>query len=308
MPDLSSVKSREDLTSLMASRYPEKTQSQIRNWISQVWAFARTIAIGDQVAMPSKLNPNVEFGTITSGYAYHTEFPADARHVRRVKWEQSVPRSAIPQDIRFTLGAFLTVCRVERNNAEERLRQILASPSDNLELPSAHTAEPTIDTEPDIEELARDAMRDHIGRNFVGHDLAKLVETVLVAQGYHTRLSPPGPDGGIDILAGLGNHGFEQPRLAVQVKSGLTAVDTSVFREFQGVMRHFGADYGLIVSWGGFRPTVQREVPREFFRIRLWNDREFIDELTNVYDELPAPVRAKLPLKQIWVLAENLDE
>src|SRR5207253_2508752 len=53
----------------------------------------------------------------------------------------------------------------------------------------------------DIERLARDQITAHIGRRFVGHDLARLVAAVPEAEGYVTKLSPPGPDAGVDVLA-----------------------------------------------------------------------------------------------------------
>ena len=39
---------------------------------------------------------------------------------------------------------------------------------------------------------------------FCGHNLVRLVEAILKAQGYVTTKSEPGKDNGIDILAGSG--------------------------------------------------------------------------------------------------------
>ena len=59
-------------------------------------------------------------------------------------------------------------------------------------------------------------------------------------------VSPPGADGGVDILAGKGPLGFDPPRLVVQVKSQDAPVDVGVLRELQGVMHQFNADQA---SW-----------------------------------------------------------
>ena len=48
---------------------------------------------------------------------------------------------------------------------------------------------------------------------------AKFHSCALSAEGYITEFSAPGPDGGVDILAGGGTLGFQEPRLCVQVKS-----------------------------------------------------------------------------------------
>lgn len=42
--------------------------------------------------------------------------------------------------------------------------------------------------------------------------MIRLVEAVLEAEGDVTELSPPGADGGVDILAGSGPLGFSRSR------------------------------------------------------------------------------------------------
>ena len=123
-----------------------------------------------------------------------------------MKWiGENIPRSNFAQDLLFSFGSALTICRISRNNAEERLRNMeknrWAAGSDGyvtVDLPSDETEE----TFQDVEELARDQIIRLIGSRFKGHELARLVNGILAAQGYHTFMSPPGPDGGVDILAG----------------------------------------------------------------------------------------------------------
>ena len=44
-------------------------------------------------------------------------------HYRAVNWfATDIPRSNFDQDILYSFGAFLTICRISRNNAEERIR------------------------------------------------------------------------------------------------------------------------------------------------------------------------------------------
>jgi len=122
------------------------------------------------------------------------------------------------------------------------------------------------------------------------------------------RQSPPGPDGGVDILAGSGPLGFDQPRLAVQVKSGITQVDVDVYRAFSGVMDTFKADHGLIVSWSGYRGTVLDEAAKNYFKIRLWDAQDLVRNVQSYYDKLPEDIQAELPLKQIWILLPEEEE
>ena len=144
-------------------------------------------------------------------------------------------------------------------------------------------------------------MRQHVTQLFAGHDLADLVGHVLVARGYSSvSVSPPGADRGVDILAGSGPLGLDQPRLAVQVKTGQDGVDE--YRSLRGVMEDFRADQGLLVAWSGFKGTVRQEARTSHFTIRLWDADDLLDGLFEAYEGLPDAIRSRLPLKRVWAL------
>lgn len=157
----------------------------------------------------------------------------------------------------------------------------------------------------DIEQYAHDTIRTYISRHFKGHDFTRLVSAILEAQGYRVRQSPEGADGGVDIIAGRGPLGFDPPRLAVQVKSSDSPIDVKVLRELQGVMKNYGAEQGLVVAWGGYRGTVEKEAARLYFEIRLWDDSQVIQMLLEHYEKLSETIQAELPLKRIWTLIEE---
>lgn len=158
---------------------------------------------------------------------------------------------------------------MQRNNAEEQVRVLLSkvptkSPDTNQE------AGTELEAPLNIQQYTDDQIRDYIAQKFKGHDLARLVAAVLKAQGYKVQISPPGADGGVDIIAGYGPMGFDSPRLVVQVKSGDVPIDVKVLRELQGVMKNFRAKHGLLVAWGGYKTSVTKEAAQLFFEIRLW--------------------------------------
>jgi restriction system protein len=95
----------------------------------------------------------------------------------------------------------------------------------------------------DIEQEARDEIRDYIIRKAKGHKLSRIVASILRAKGYTTHESPEGPDMGVDILASPGTLGFGQPKICVQVKSTSSPTDRMVLDQLVGVMKKFGADY-----------------------------------------------------------------
>jgi restriction system protein len=161
----------------------------------------------------------------------------------------------------------------------------------------------------DHEQLARDEIAALIMRRFKGHGLERLVGAILRAQGYVTYHSPTGSDRGVDILAGSGQLGFGSPKICVQVKSEQTPVDNPTFSQLLSTMQSTGADQGLLVAWGGFKSSVEREVPRNFFKVRLWDQKTLLDQLFQHYERLDEEIRAELPLKRIWtVVPDETDE
>lgn len=299
--DLSEIATREELRQVLEKAYPDAKGVILGSFETQLWSFLREMQTGDLVALPLKQRPAVVFGRVAGPYQYRRELSADAPHTRPVEWIKEVARTAIDQDLLFSLGARRTVCRVHRNNAEERVRALLeGEPFPPISVPPDATDEGQ--GEIDLEATAQDQIRRFIGRRFKGHRFTHLVAAVLSAQGYKLRVAPTGPDGGADILAGSGELGLDRPRIAVQVKSGDAPVDIKDVRELQGAMRTFQADHGLFVAWGGFRQSVDRELPRLFFEIRLWNSDDLLQEIFRLYDKMPGEVQTELPLKRIWVL------
>jgi restriction system protein len=70
-------------------------------------------------------------------------------------------------------------------------------------------------------------------------------------------------------------------------------------------MKDFGAEQGLLVSWGGFKRSVLSEARRAFFEIRLWDAGNLVEEVQQHYDQFPEGLKAELPLKRIWTLVQE---
>lgn len=307
LPDLTDVRDRDVLSDLISESYPSAGAGRIRNWLSQLWTFRARIAVGDLVVLPLKTRSSIAIGRIAGDYS----FSAEGEHQRSVDWiEKDLPRSRFDQDILYSFGAFMTICQIKRNNAEERVLAVLAGKSSTLIRVEADTdfsdSENSLaDYLPDLEQIARDQIRNLISQKFRGHDFSRLVAEILKAQGFQVKESPPGADGGIDIIAGKGAMGFDTPRLAIQVKSSDSALGVTVLRELQGVIRNFRADQGLIVSWGGYKTTTLKEASKVFFDVRLWDSDDVVRFIQEHYDSLSDSIQAELPLKPVWILASG---
>jgi len=297
LPDLSGIKTREELAELCNRFYPVAKKMKIANYVGQIWRFIHVIQKEDLVALPLKTQSAIAIGKVESDYEYR-EIANNVTHIRHVKWLKIIPRSSFGQDTLYSFGASMTVCKIERNDAENRVKKILEGRRS-----SEGVINPEIDEEEiDIEEYAKDQIIKYVDANFKGHNLARLVDAILQAQGYVTRQSPPGPDGGVDILAASGPLGFDAPRICVQVKSSSSAIDVKVLRELQGVVSKVRASQGLLVSWGGFTTQALQEARDAFFSIRLWDQGALLDEIFKYYERFDDELKAELPLKRIWGL------
>lgn len=294
--DLSKIKSREELTQLYLKLNPGSKKMKAANEVGQIWRFIQEIQKGDLVALPLKMQSGISIGKVESDYQYK-EITPNIKHIRYVKWIKTIPRSAFDQDILYSLGAFMTVCQIERNEAENRVKQLLKE-----EIPSVEEGALEGEEIIDVEEYAKDQIIKYIDKKFKGHNLARLVNAILEVQGYKTTVSPPGPDGGVDILASGGTLGFDNPKICVQVKSSSAPVDVKILRDLKGTMRDVKAEQGLLISWSGFKDTVIKGAKNDFFFIRLWDQGDLLNEIFRCCDRFDDELKAELPLKRMWGL------
>jgi restriction system protein len=90
------------------------------------------------------------------------------------------------------------------------------------------------------------------------YDFQDLVADLIRAMSYHVSwISPPGKDGGLDILAWPDALGTRLPRLKVQVKRQQQAVSVDGLRSFMALLGE--DDVGLFVCTGGFTKDAETE-------------------------------------------------
>lgn len=326
VPDLSDASTREAVAVVVAAVFSDLSPAAQANYTGQLWALRGRIQVGDLLAMPMKTTQEIAVGRVTRAYNYLAdELDPAQRHVVHVDWVRTdVPRANVKQDLLYTLGSALSIFAPTKNRAVQRLEAILRDGQDPGAVApvadgrsagvgtsvSADVDEVTDDDvdEPelhaDIEQVAADRIRARIGEDFAGHEMAFLVGAVLEAEGFRCKTSPPGADRGIDIVAGRGVLGAESPRLIVQVKSGGPVGDV-VLRDLMGVVSSQGADLGLLVAWGGLTKPARDTVYGQQFRLRVWTADDLIEAITRVYERLPEETQSKLPLKRVWVLADD---
>jgi restriction system protein len=137
--------------------------------------------------------------------------------------------------------------------------------------------------------------------NMPPYDFQKLVAGLLQGMGYHvTWVAPPGPDGGVDIIAQSDPLGINGPRIKVQVKRS-DRMDVKEMRAFLALVGD--GDVGLFVSTGGFRKPAEEFVRnQERRRTMLIDLQRLFDLWVEHYDKIPEEARRLLSLKPVYFL------
>lgn len=135
------------------------------------------------------------------------------------------------------------------------------------------------------------------------YEFQDLVADLLRAMSYHVSwVSPPGKDGGVDILAWPDPLGTRPPRIKVQVKRQQQAVSVDGLRSFMAVLGD--DDVGLFVSTGGFTKDAEWEArTQEKRRITLISLDKLFDLWVEHYEKLTDQARRRLPLRSIRFLS-----
>lgn len=134
------------------------------------------------------------------------------------------------------------------------------------------------------------------------YDFQDLVADLLRAMDYHVSwVSPPGKDGGVDILAYNDPLGTKPPRIKVQVKRVGQRVPTDTLRSFSSLIG--SNDVGLFVSTGGFTKDAEEFArAQETRKITLIDLDKLVELWVQFYDKLEDSARRRLPLTPIYFL------
>jgi len=134
------------------------------------------------------------------------------------------------------------------------------------------------------------------------YDFQRLVADLLQAMGYYVSwVSPPGKDGGVDIIAYTDPLGTKLPRIKVQVKRVGQKIDNDGLKSFLAIINDH--DVGLYVSTGGFtRDAEEFARVQERRQITLIDLDRLVELWIEHFDRLSESARRRLPLTPIHFL------
>ena len=138
------------------------------NWASQVWPFAHEMKKGEIVVLPSKIKPVIHFGKITGDYEFLPNNDNPYYHAHQVDWFAcDILRTAFDQDILYSFGAFMTICRIKQ---EDRIKAVIHAQKQGKKAPQITPQEPQDDEEArDIENEALGVITNLIIQKTKGH-------------------------------------------------------------------------------------------------------------------------------------------
>lgn len=311
--DLTGLNEREQFREILREAYPQAPNGRIIQNSGQFHLFCCRMQLGDKVLMPRKGKGLVSVGKIISEYGFDPAGDGGFTSYRSVRWQdEDVPKASFDSELQSKLNAATTFCRINADNVVNRVAAAIQGKPNvknaNHEAgsDSSDDGDSASDSALNLHDQARDQIRQWLQQNYKGHEMERLIAGILEAQGYTVFRSPIGADKGVDLLAGKGGLGFDEPRLCVQVKTETSPIGRQVLDQLIGVMQNTHAHHGLLVSWSGFKKTVEQEEASQFFRVRLWSSDQVVDELLGCYENLSEELQSEIPLQRTWILSDTV--
>ncbi|MCA1765562.1 MAG: restriction endonuclease, partial [Desulfobulbaceae bacterium] len=296
MGDMSDVTDLEDIRTRYLESYPDVKPRAVGNQVAMFYKFRSVFAIGDKVITYDTKKRELLIGTIQSDYLYKPGVVGDYPNIRKVKWEAKVSRDDLTISSRNSLGCITTLFSVDPVVWQE-IESVLAGNK-----PIAST-EPSTSEETDLEEIrkelaekAHEFIKDKI-LALDSDEMEELVAAILRGMGYQSRVSPKGPDRGIDVMASPDGLGLEEPRIKAEVKHRQAAMGSKQIRSFLGGLRE--GDRALYISTGGFSKDAKYEADRSNIPLTLLDLDDLASLVVTHYEKFDLEGRALIPLVRV---------
>jgi restriction system protein len=296
-----SDKTQRDLRLRLGGVYPASKAATNQNAASVLWRFAKVIKVGDTVVTYDPTKREYLIGQITGEYQFQAK-RSEHPHVREATWKHRVPRDQLSVPTRNSLGSTLALFAIPAEAINE-LHFAAKNKKHEVDAGGLETRkDQLLQSNRDAEEQARELIEDKI-LALDPYGMQELIAAVLRSMGYRTRVSPPGADRGVDVLASPDGLGLQEPRIKVEVKHRPnTAMGSNEVRSFLGSLR--SGDRGLYVSTGSFSKEAKYEAERGTIPVTLIDLRELAQLVTDNYENFDTRGRALLPLVRIYRPAE----
>lgn len=295
--DLSAFKDDHSLREKFLEVYGNEKPSRTNNAIAMILKFRDQIKANDYLVSYNPESREYMIGRDKGEYLYQPETIGDYANLRRVDWMGKVSRDALSQKSRNSLGSVLTLFSINQPIIDEFLSILEGKPL-KTELPEVESEDVEVSQLKD-ETVAQshELIKDKIAA-LSPDEMEELVSSILRAMGYKARVSPKGPDRGVDVIASPDGLGLTQPRIKAEVKHRNGSMGAPVIRGFIGALRE--GDSGLFISTGGFSREARYEAERSTFPLTLVDLDDLADLIVSHYESFDLEGRALIPLIGIY--------
>lgn len=292
--DLSDFGSRDEVFMKLTSVFPDRLEQANRVHAGVLFRFANEFSADDEVLTYHPGRRKYHFGKIEGSYSYDSSIDQEYPNMWKVKWLKEIDRDALSQRTKNQLGSTISLFRLSDDAVAEIDALVAGSPE--YEKPKG-----------DDEGFEEESLRDNLDEqsielikdkiNLLGwEEMQDLVSGLMRSLGYKTKVSPPGPYGGIDVVASPDGFGFTPPRILVQVKHRQNK--TMDIDDIKSFVTTVGEDEGLYVSTGGFAKNAKVEARSQ--KLELMDIDDFARAIIDQYEKCDMETKQLLPLKRLY--------
>lgn len=155
-----------------------------------------------------------------------------------------------------------------------------------------------------LEQFTHDFILKSLLEEVSHEEFERFTADLLRAMGYQARVTPYSADGGVDIISHRDPLGLEPPQIKVQCKHTAAQQSRPDVQRLSGTLAR-GA-MALFVCLGNYsKDAIGYE--RERQNLRLLSGADVVDLTLQHYSLLPAKWRARVPLRQVYVMDRSAE-
>lgn len=281
----------------LRAEYPGKPTGTYAIWARMHLWFLGEIQIDDYVVYLRRADNKVWIGQVTGGYEHNPQVHAEYPNLRPVRWRQPpLPKTQFTAAALQEANQRPTLFRIT-NHANAFVQAAGETPL----LPVAVRPElaqpppPTLNVD-EARRKTTDFILESLATKLDGHQFAGFVAGLFQSMDFVTRVAPPGPDGGVDIVARRDELG--SPVVKVQVKRTRQNIGDPVVSAFYGRVQT--GEFGIFVTLGGFTANATAYAQGQP-NLDLVGGDELVRWILKHYEQLAPEHQSCIPLKRMYV-------
>lgn len=255
--------------------------------IGQIVRFVNEMNKEDIVLVPNPEKRTVIIGRVVGNYSYKEDWGdlCDYAHRRRVNWIKTVGRDDLPQKLKYSIGALLTIFSLDphKDSINELIHPSKVTPS--------RPAEFEIISGEHLTDVIINRLYDLSPRDF-----EHLARDILSQVGFEAVTTEYVGDAGVDVIGELNAKGLAQVTLRIQVKRRKGSVGIEEVQRLRGTLDP--GEHGAIITTSHFTKKAHEEAQARGKPIALIDKEMLAGLILEYYENLNDKYKKILRLKK----------